>query len=338
MNRISVIIPTYNRAALLPAAVLSVLEQTHRADEIIVIDDGSTDRTIDSLAPMLNQIRYIKTANAGASAARNRGIREAGGDWIAFLDSDDNWLPEMLQLQIECLRETGAKVCFSRSIDERENLIDDISQMDAGISIHESRFYAPGDCRIFKHPRHPFVQSMVVHREALLRAGGFDESLKVAEDTKLIYQLALAQGYVFLNERLVKIRRERSADCPGLSDTMDPESAFERYLCYIRVQAEIHWRLVPIDQEAAAIVSKNLHYFVSRQAEIASALRREAVAKQFARCGLSRRSDWKSLLRNCGILLMYPLAAAIFSQKWKPRTVSRPSAAAAEAIELGYEQ
>lgn len=337
MNRISVIIPTYNRAALLPAAILSVLRQTHGAYEIIIIDDGSTDCTMDSLAPMLDQVRYIKTVNAGTSAARNRGIREAGGDWLAFLDSDDTWLPEMLQLQINCLRETGAKVCFSRSMDEIENTIDDISRMDPALGIHECRVYPPGDCRIFKHPRHPFVQSMVVHRETLLRAGGFDESLKVAEDTKLIYQLALAQGYVFLNERLVKIRRERSPDSPGLSDTMDPESAFERYLCYIRVQAEIHWRLLPMDQEAAAIVCRNLHYFVSRQAEIASALRREAVAKQFAWSGLSRHSDWRSLLRNCCILLTYPLAEAIFFRKWKRRDVCRPSAAA-EATELGYEQ
>lgn len=314
MFGISVVIPTYNRASQVPTAVRSVLAQTGIPCEVIVIDDGSTDGTDEALAPVMDRIRYIRTENRGVSGARNRGILEARGDRIAFLDSDDIWHPEKLQRQLECMKRTGAKVCFCVSTDESGGPVDDLNQMDPSLEEHSERFYPPGDCRLFKHPRHPFLQSMMVEKSALVKSGLFDESLAVAEDTKLIYLLAIGFGYAVMNERLVGICRDR--DRPGLSDTMDPVSAFRRYNCYTRVQAEAYWRLVPLDGEAAAIVRRNMFYFASRQAEIACALHEETAAKRYARAGLNPHGGWKSFFRNLLILGAYPFAERWFSKKW----------------------
>jgi glycosyltransferase involved in cell wall biosynthesis len=314
MPSISVIIPSYNRAAQVPAAVRSVLAQTHAPAEVLVIDDGSTDSTSEALAPLMDRIRYIRTPNGGASAARNRGIHEATGDWIAFLDSDDTWQPRKIEKQLACIQQTAARVCFCVSSDESGEAIDDLQAMDPSLAEGGVAFYPAGDCRLLKHQAHPFIQSMLVEKAALMRCGGFDETLPVAEDTKLIHRLVLAYGYSVVLEKLVNICRARSA--PGLSDTMDPESAYRRYDCYARVQSEIYWRVVPLDPETARVIRGNLLYFVSRQAEIACALSREPAAKRLALAGLDPRAGWKCVLRNLMILLAYPLAARKFRAKW----------------------
>jgi glycosyltransferase involved in cell wall biosynthesis len=99
MEPVSVIIPTYNRAHLVPRAVLSVLAAIRPGDEIIVVDDGSTDHTAEALAPFAARIRYIRSDNRGAGAARNLGIRAAQHPLVAFLDSDDEWMPDALDLK-----------------------------------------------------------------------------------------------------------------------------------------------------------------------------------------------------------------------------------------------
>lgn len=103
MPKVSVIIPTYNREKLIGRAIESVLAQTHPAYEIIVVDDGSTDGTKSALAPFNGKIKYVHQANAGIAGARNRGIQESGGEYIAFLDSDDYWAPEKLAEQVRVL-------------------------------------------------------------------------------------------------------------------------------------------------------------------------------------------------------------------------------------------
>ena len=103
MVSISVVIPTCNRRDLLPRALDSVLAQTSLADEIIVVDDGSHDGTPELVRRNYPQARLIVQSNAGVSAARNRGISSATGEWIAFLDSDDAWLPRKLERQLQSL-------------------------------------------------------------------------------------------------------------------------------------------------------------------------------------------------------------------------------------------
>lgn len=105
MNSVSVIIPTYNRAHLVGEAITSVLNQDSKdcSLEIIVVDDGSADDTRAVVAQFGKDVRYVHQANQGVGAARNRGLQEASGEWIAFLDSDDLWLPDKLSLQFQVL-------------------------------------------------------------------------------------------------------------------------------------------------------------------------------------------------------------------------------------------
>ena len=101
---VSVVIPAYNAGKYLGRAIDSVLAQTHQADEVIVVDDGSTDNTAEAVQSYGEKIRFIRQENAGASVARNTGIEAAASEWIAFLDADDEWLPRKLKLQTEHLR------------------------------------------------------------------------------------------------------------------------------------------------------------------------------------------------------------------------------------------
>src|SRR5262245_52606721 len=111
---VSVIIPTYNRAVLVRRAVDNVLSQATADAEIIVVDDGSTDNTRALLAPYEGRIRLLAGRHAGAGAARNLGIRQATRPLIAFLDSDDEWMPDKLALQRSLMeKRPDVLFCFS---------------------------------------------------------------------------------------------------------------------------------------------------------------------------------------------------------------------------------
>ena len=118
---VSVIIPTYNRAKTIERAVDSVLAQTWKELEVIVVDDGSTDQTNEVLKAYGDKIRVIHRQNGGASAARNTGIKAATGEIISFLDSDDEWLPSKTERQVNLLQRTessgvGCCVCNARML------------------------------------------------------------------------------------------------------------------------------------------------------------------------------------------------------------------------------
>ncbi len=315
MPRISVVIPTYNRSAQVPDAIRCVLEQSLPPHEVIVIDDGSTDDTTEALAQLLGKIRYIRTENRGVSAARNLGIREATGDWIAFQDSDDTWHPDKLRRQAECVAANGAKVCFCVCTNEAGEPIDGMGAMDPDLSLGGCAFYPTGDFRIFKRPGHPVLQTMLARKTELLELGGFDESLRVAEDHELIHRLVFRHGYALLNERMVVLCRKRSFT--GLSDAKDAHTAFINHQCYIRVWSAARARLMAHDPGAAAMAGRRLLYFLSRQAEIASVLGHSAVAKSHALAGLSLGGTARDFARNLLVLLAYPLARRAFLKKWK---------------------
>lgn len=308
---ISVVIPTFNRAGHIRRAVRSALAQSRPPDEVLVIDDGSTDDTIAALAPLMRSIRYIRKPNGGAASARNRGILQANGDWIAFLDSDDVWDPHKLERQTACIRRTGAEVCFCLSSDETGSPIDGVPRHDGMPPVE---LFPAGDTHLFKSSRHPFVQSMLATRETLTTCGMFDQTLTVAEDTKLIYRIALQKGYALVNEDLVTVRRFRES--PGLSDTTDPRGACRRYECYARVQSEFVPQLAPIDEDAACSLRRNMLYFKSRQAELACALDQRQAARHLALGALDPAAGWKCLLRSILILAAYPVARRCFARKW----------------------
>ena len=128
---VSVIIPTYNNAAYLVESVESVLNQSYRNIELIVVDDGSTDNTQAVLAGFGDRLRYVRKANGGPSSARNLGIQMARGQLIAFQDADDLWLPEKLALQVAYFHlhpEVG--VVFTGSLRFNENGVMDSNIWD----------------------------------------------------------------------------------------------------------------------------------------------------------------------------------------------------------------
>ncbi len=173
------IIPTYNRRELLLRALDSVISQTCPIDEIIVVDDGSTDGSQAAVHERHgDRIRYVWQENAGVSAARNHGMSIARGKYFALLDSDDEWLPEKTSLQLEWLRahpDFGMVLCDVQRIDGERRPID----------IFRRRDFIPEDGWILRWIIHnPALApaSVMFRREVFEDVGGFDEALRTAED------------------------------------------------------------------------------------------------------------------------------------------------------------
>ncbi|WP_370869876.1 glycosyltransferase family 2 protein [Methylobacter sp.] len=180
---ISVIIPSYNRRDLLKRTLLSVYSQTLLPAEVVVIDDGSTDDTGVMLRREFPQVRYFHQENLGVSAARNLGIQQATGDWLAFLDSDDEWLPEKLANQKAALATNPEyKVCHTE-----ENWIRNGTQVDV------PKKYAKTGGWIFTHclPLCAISPSTVlIHRSVFTDIGLFDPQLPACEDYDLWLRIA----------------------------------------------------------------------------------------------------------------------------------------------------
>jgi glycosyltransferase involved in cell wall biosynthesis len=202
---VSVVIPAYNYAHYLPVAIHSVLSQDHRALECIVVDDGSTDATHEVVAAIPDpRLRYVHQQNAGLSAARNTGIREARHDFIALLDADDRWAPSFLARVVPQFSELppkfGAIASASRRIDEKGEVI-------AGATFTFGSTSELG-FRDFCLRNRPLSSSIVLRKAALAQCGEFDPSLRSSEDRDYWLRLT-AQGwrFHFLDEPLADIRR-----------------------------------------------------------------------------------------------------------------------------------
>ncbi len=172
---VSVIIPSYNRVEWLPKAVESVLEQSLVPTELIVVDDGSTDGTSELLAEQFPTVRVIRQENLGVSAARNAGIWQAKGQWIALLDSDDYWLPNKLEAQIDVVQsDSGIKVIHTDEI-----------WMRNGIRVNPMKKHSKPTGWIYPQCL-PLCcvspSSVLIHQSIFAELGLFDESLPACED------------------------------------------------------------------------------------------------------------------------------------------------------------
>ena len=200
---VSVVIPTYNRADYISRAVDSVLTQTYKNVEIIVVDDGSTDNTHHILKHYMDKIHYIHQENSGVEAARNAGIRSSSGRWIAFLDSDDYWLPEKLRIQVDCIKKEKVRVCFTNIIYSNET-----AKNTYELCKKEYTLYEP--LEVIKHNTF-YVQTMVIEKSLLREVGKFDENLSVAGDTLMIFQIALqVPKFAFIEKQMTVIERAES--------------------------------------------------------------------------------------------------------------------------------
>jgi len=230
VNVISVVIPTYNRARPLVTAIKSVLAQTYVPLEILVVDDGSTDGTADAVQGMIENttagtnprphIRYFYQSNQGPSAARNRGIAEAAGNWIAFLDSDDTWLPEKLESQVRAIEgfagECGACFTDARLVDSRGLDISAFQQVGWRFEESIGRI-ADLVSRLSKGFGGYWIQTLLARSDLARKVNGFDSDLRFGEDYDFAFRLSLITPHCYVNKPLVIIDRTTTIIDPGVA-------------------------------------------------------------------------------------------------------------------------
>lgn len=189
---ISVITPTYNRARFLPAAVASVLSQTFGDFELIIVDDGSEDNTPDVLKPFLadRRVRYVYQENQGQSHARNLALKQATGDFIAFLDSDDVWAPDKLEKQLAVFR-ANSEV----DIVHGDEAI--INEQGSVVSLQNMRRYSGRITRYLLADNSVSITTALVRRRCFDEMGGFDTSVGVADDYELWLRFSARYCYQY---------------------------------------------------------------------------------------------------------------------------------------------
>lgn len=224
---VSVVIPTYNRASVVGEAIESALRQTRPPEEVIVVDDGSTDDTARALRSFGERIRVIRQDNAGVSAARNAGVRAASSEWIALLDSDDEWLPEKLEAQVKQVE------CHAEAVGHSTNMLIRMPG-HADVNLYALRGYglSEEEPHYFDRPlacamrgMFPPVTSMM-RRGAMIDAGLFDESMHIYEDFDLIARVALLGAWVVDARPLtLALRKTEPSEALSAQQITEPMSA-----------------------------------------------------------------------------------------------------------------
>lgn len=197
---LSVIVPSFNRSALLRRALRSVLAQQKSPHlqrlQLVVVDDGSTDDTESMVRKEFPDVVYLKQSNRGVSAARNAGIKAAGGDWLGLLDSDDEWLPDKLVRQCRLIAESRLLVCHTEEIWIRNN-----------VRVNQMRKHAKAGGWIFKNCL-PLCamspSSILMHRSVLEKTGDFDEAMEVCEDYDLWLRITSQYEVAYVAEPCIK--------------------------------------------------------------------------------------------------------------------------------------
>lgn len=217
---ISVILPTYNRSNVVTRAIDSILCQSYSNIEIIVVDDGSTDNTETALEKYSGKITYVKQDNAGASSARNHGIEVSNGEYIAFLDSDDQWGCEKLSLQYEFIKNNNVALVstLAYTYDENNSLKKSTTKSIAKKSIKTFE-------DVFQHP-YLGTPTVLVKKDVLVEAGGFDESLRTAEDIDLFLRIASKHNIGYIDKPLVNIYLSNDGLSTGLDSYDDNLTVF----------------------------------------------------------------------------------------------------------------
>ena len=218
---ISVIVPCYNSAAFVREALLSVLAQTRAPLEVLVIDDGSTDDTADVVRGIDDpRVHYHYQENAGVSAARNRGLDLAAGDFVAFLDADDRWRPRALAVLAAVLETSPGIVCVfadferfehgsGRVIGTQLRLYPELASMPTRPAGPPNAFRIEGDafCELIRFGDVPAFSSGMLYRREATTAVRFDPSLRVCEDMAFFLRVLLQGTGAFSREVLCEVRR-----------------------------------------------------------------------------------------------------------------------------------
>jgi len=291
MSTISVVIPTYNRAALLPEAIESALAQSLGPAEVIVVDDGSRDDSEEVVARFGPAVRYIRQANAGVGAARNTGARAASGEWVAFLDSDDIWEREKLALQLAALSDApdaGWSLTDLLVVDGENRPRGDpqwsplvfgcLQEMGTtgrdlfGRYLHRGELAgAAGAVEVFSGDLYPLLfhgnlglpSSLMVRRDLFLDSGGFDPAFRVAEETEYLHRLSARSPVAIVMAPLV---RYRVAHGPSLINTGDPRPAIRNALKSLGQAAALRQPVDAVAAEARAAGEARLRLRLARAA------------------------------------------------------------------------
>lgn len=198
MELVSVVIPTFNRSTFLVRAIKSVLNQTYKNFELIVVDDGSTDDTELQLQQFIanNSIQYFKKSNGGVASARNFGITKAQGHWYSFLDSDDEWLPNKLQDQISFLKANShLNIVYAEEI-----------WMRNGVRVNQKKHHHKSGGQIFEKCLEQCLiapSSVMLTKKLFEEMKGFDESFVVCEDYDLWIKISSANEIGFIKSPLI---------------------------------------------------------------------------------------------------------------------------------------
>ena len=193
---VSVIIPTFNRVEYLPDALDSVYSQTHPVTEVIVVDDGSTDHTVEKLSPAYPSAQFLRQENQGVSSARNLGIAKASHPWIALLDSDDRWTPQKLERQINHLSQNPSL----RAVHTGEKWIRDGKEINIPASLDKSKE------GLWERSLEKCIicpSSVLLHQSVFEKTGTFDPSLAICEDYDFWLRLLLTHEIGLIDEPLV---------------------------------------------------------------------------------------------------------------------------------------
>lgn len=263
-DSVSVIIPTYNRRENVSRAIDSVLSQTSRPTEVIVVDDGSNDGTKEFLSQTYGRaIQLISQQNRGAAAARNSGILHSTGDMIAFLDSDDVWDRNKLSSEVSALEKSDAVLVYSNyAYRDRD-----------GDRFSEAGLVLPLDCTVFEQPLVLLTREgdsgvhlcgTLCRRRPLLDVGMFDANLRIAEDTKFFFAMARQGPFAVLRQPLWT--RTMASDSIQLTKPRD--DAYQRE--HTRVIVGLFESCLAAEPTGHREVRRNLRrllgYFAMRQA------------------------------------------------------------------------
>jgi glycosyltransferase involved in cell wall biosynthesis len=238
---VSAIIATYNRGYIVCEAIDSIINQTHKNVEIIVVDDGSTDDTQGKLRKYGDKIRIVYQKNSGPAEAWNSGIKASHGAIICFLGSDDVWLPTFVERHVAALEKAGPAVpcSISNAVTKFANGVDAYSFELAGLrpNIEEGLWVNVLD--VFATRFVMCGQMFAIRRELFDRIGFFDRTLRYLEDLDIALKLALEGPWCFIREPLV-LYRQSSKDSISLSVS---SADADLHVCVVRIQKRIRERM-----------------------------------------------------------------------------------------------
>jgi len=283
----TVIVPTYNRAHYIGEAIDSILAQdiVDCELEIIVVDDGSKDNTEEVVRNYGDRVRYIRQENQGAGVARNRGIDEARGEWIAFLDSDDRWLPYKLSLQFRVLDKfpqykiihsnfysfEGSEIIIPKGLEYWVKTISNkntVNWCDAYSNVYDSSEYEISqDGNIFKiytgnifaamlYALYGACWTMIIHRSCLNEDVKFAERFKTWEDYWFLCKLSEYNDIIFIDVATAENRGHRGPRLTSRPDLIDPLK------CHLEICKNIYMKSKSSNKPSASKIAdkyKNIH-------------------------------------------------------------------------------